>query len=75
MREAAPVRDACKYFSIAEHRLRLWIKAGLITPRAVGRRSVILFDELREVIRSCPPTKSSRRTINERRSNEHASES
>jgi hypothetical protein len=71
MREAAGVRESAKIFGIAEHRLRVFIKQGLVTPRAVGRRSIVLFDELREAIRSQAPTRSSRRHINEQREAEH----
>jgi Helix-turn-helix domain len=73
MREAAGVRESAEIFGLAEHRLRRWIAEGRIVPRACGRRSVILFDELRELIRSMPPTKSSRRRVNLQREHDHAS--
>lgn len=65
--EAAGIGATAKMFGLPEHRVRRWIRTGLLTSRACGRRSIILFEDVRAVIRSMPPTKSSRRAINTQR--------
>jgi hypothetical protein len=71
MREAASPRETAKAFSLPEHHIRRWIREGRIVPRAVGRRSLVLFAEVRDVIAAMPPVKSSRRLINEQREADH----
>ena len=72
MREAASPRETAKAFSLPEHHIRRWIREGRVVPRAVGRRSLLLFSEVRDVIAAMPPVKSSRRRLNEQRDACHA---
>lgn len=60
MRGASP-RAAAISYGIGQHHLRRLIREGAITPRAIGRRSIIIFSELEAVLRSLPRTKSSKR--------------
>ncbi len=64
-RQAASPHDCAKIFGIPYHQLRAAIAAKELCARAVGRHSVLLLDDVRLWIRSRPPTKSSRRRINE----------
>jgi hypothetical protein len=59
-RGASP-RAAATAFGIGQHHLRRLIREGAVTPRAVGRRSIILFSELEAALRAMPRTKSSKR--------------
>lgn len=59
-RGASP-RAAATAYGIGQHHMRRLIREGVITPRAVGRRSIVLFSELEEAIRRLPPTRSSKR--------------
>ena len=52
---------ACRSYGIGQHRMRRLIAEGLVTPRAIGRRSIVLFSELEEVLRKLPRTRSSKR--------------
>jgi hypothetical protein len=58
-RGASP-RAAATAYGIGQHHIRRLIREGVITPRAVGRRSIILFSELEEALRALPRTKSSK---------------
>jgi hypothetical protein len=58
-RGASP-RAAAISFGIGQHHLRRLIREGAVTPRAVGRRSIVLFSELEAALRALPPTKSSK---------------
>jgi len=58
-RGASP-RVAAAAYGLSRHHIYALIRAGKITPRAVGRRSIILFDELEAAIRSMPRTRSSK---------------
>jgi hypothetical protein len=60
-RGASP-RAAAISYGIGQHHIRRLIREGAITPRAVGRRSIVLFSELEEVLRSLPRTRSSKRS-------------
>jgi len=59
-RGASP-RAAATAFGLGQHHLRRLIREGAVTPRAVGRRSIVLFSELEAALRALPPTKSSKR--------------
>ena len=59
-RGASP-RAAAISFGIGQHHLRRLIREGAVTPRAVGRRSIVLFSELEAALRALPRTKSSKR--------------
>jgi hypothetical protein len=59
-RGASP-RAAAAAFGLGQHHLRRLIREGLVTPRAIGRRSIVIFSELEEVLRAMPRTKSSKR--------------
>jgi hypothetical protein len=56
----APVLAAARAYGLPHHAMRRIIREGHVTPRAVGRRSIVLFAELEAYLRSLPPTKSSR---------------
>ncbi len=58
-RGASP-RAAATAYGIGQHHIRRLIREGAITPRAVGRRSIVLFSELEEALRNLPPTRSSK---------------
>lgn len=58
-RGASP-RAAAISYGLGQHHIRRLIREGLITPRAVGRRSIILFSELEAALRTLPRTKSSK---------------
>jgi hypothetical protein len=60
MRGASP-RAAAISYGLGQHHLRKLIREGVITPRAVGRRSIILFSELEAALRAMPRTRSSKR--------------
>lgn len=60
-RGAASPRIAAALFGIGHHHLRQWIRDGLLTPHAVGRRSIVLFSDIERVIRSMPETRSSKK--------------
>jgi hypothetical protein len=55
----ASVLAAARAYGISHHRMRAIIREGYVTPRAVGRRSIVLFSELEAYLRSLPRTKSS----------------
>jgi hypothetical protein len=59
-RGASP-RAAASAYGLGQHHLRRLIREGSVTPRAVGRRSIIIFSELEAALRSLPRTKSSKR--------------
>ena len=59
-RGASP-RAAARSYGIGQHHMRRLIREGRVTPRAVGRRSIILFSELEVALRNLPRTKSSKR--------------
>lgn len=69
-RRAANPRDCASIFGIPLWRLRAAIAAGELVPRAIGRKSFLLFTNIERWIESHPPTKSSRPN----RRNEHAPE-
>lgn len=59
-RGASP-RAAAAAFGLGQHHLRRLIREGAVTPRAVGRRSIVLFSELEDALKKLPRTKSSKR--------------
>lgn len=59
-RGASP-RAAARSYGIGQHHLRRLIREGAVTPRAVGRRSIVLFSELEDALKKLPRTKSSKR--------------
>jgi hypothetical protein len=59
MRGASP-RAAAISYGIGQHHLRRLIREGAVTPRAIGRRSIIIFSELEAALRNLPRTKSSK---------------
>jgi hypothetical protein len=59
-RGASP-RAAAAAYGLGQHHMRRLIREGTVTPRAVGRRSIIIFSELEAALRSLPRTKSSKR--------------
>lgn len=61
----APVLAAARAYGIPHHKMRALIKDGHIVPRAVGRRSIVIFSELEAFLLSLPKTRSSRRAYNE----------
>lgn len=56
----ASVLAAARAYGIPHHRMRAIIREGYVVPRAVGRRSIVIFSELESYLRSLPATKSSR---------------
>jgi hypothetical protein len=61
-REAATPRACARVFSIPQHRIYAAIKAGELVAHAIGRKSILLFSDVRDWIRAHPSTKSSKRT-------------
>jgi len=59
-RGASP-RAAATAYGIGQHHLRRLIREGAVTPRAIGRRSIVLFSELEDALRNLPRTRSSKR--------------
>jgi hypothetical protein len=59
-RGASP-RAAATAYGIGQHHMRRLIREGAVTPRAIGRRSIVLFSELEQAIRNLPRTRSSKR--------------
>ena len=59
-RGASP-RAAATAFGIGQHHLRRLIREGAVTPRGVGRRSIVIFSELEDALKKLPRTKSSKR--------------
>jgi hypothetical protein len=59
MRGASP-RAAAISYGIGQHHMRRLIREGAVTPRAIGRRSIVLFSELEEALRNLPRTRSSK---------------
>ncbi len=57
-RGASP-RAAATAYGIGQHHFRRLIREGVITPRAIGRRSIVLFSEVEDALRNLPRTKSS----------------
>jgi hypothetical protein len=58
-RGASP-RAAAISYGIGQHHMRRLIREGAVTPRAIGRRSIVLFSELEEALRNLPRTRSSK---------------
>jgi hypothetical protein len=58
-RGASP-RATASLYGIGQHHMRRLIREGTVTPRAVGRRSIIIFSELEAALRNLPRTKSSK---------------
>jgi hypothetical protein len=59
-RRAASPRECATIYSIPHWRLRLAIKNGELVPRAIGRKSVLLFSKVEDWIEAHAPTKTSR---------------
>lgn len=55
----ASVLQAARAYGLPHHRMRAIVREGYVTPRAVGRRSIVLFSELEAYLKTLPPTKSS----------------
>jgi hypothetical protein len=64
IRGASP-RAAAISYGIGQHHMRRLIREGAVTPRAIGRRSIVLFSELEAAIRDLPRTKSSKNDATE----------
>lgn len=64
LRGASP-RATAQIYGLGQHHLRRLIAEGRIVPHAIGRRSIIIFSELEQALRSLPKTKSPRRATNE----------
>jgi hypothetical protein len=60
----ASVLAAAKIYGLPHHAMRQIIREGHVMPGAVGRRSIVLFSELKAYLLSLPPTKSSRAIYN-----------
>ena len=58
-RGASP-RAAATAYGIGQHHMRRLIREGSVTPRAIGRRCIVLFSELEAALRNLPRTKSSK---------------
>jgi hypothetical protein len=56
----ASVLAAARAYGIPHHRMRAIIREGYVVPRALGRRSIVIFSELEAYLKTLPPTKSSR---------------
>ena len=52
-RGASP-RAAATAYGIGQHHMRRLIREGSVTPRAIGRRSIVLFSELVVAHDDCP---------------------
>jgi hypothetical protein len=59
-RGASP-RAAATAYGIGQHHMRRLIAEGRVVPRALGRRSIVLFSELEGALRQLPRTRSSKR--------------
>ena len=60
----ASVLAAANHYGIPHHHMRRLVREGLIVPRALGRRSIVLFSELEAAVKTLPPTKRpNRRTV------------
>jgi hypothetical protein len=59
-RGASP-RAAATAYGIGQHHMRRLIREGAVTPRALGRRSIVIFSELEDALRNLPRTRSSKR--------------
>jgi hypothetical protein len=59
-RGASP-RAAAAAYGLGQHHMRRLIREGAVVPRAIGRRSIVLFSELEAALRNLPRTKSSKR--------------
>jgi hypothetical protein len=57
---AFPVKRAHEACGVRARHIRNAIKAGELVPRAVGRCSILVAADLRDWLRSRPPTKSSK---------------
>lgn len=64
-RRGASPRATAQIYGLGQHHLRRLIAEGKIVPRAIGRRSIIIFSELEKVLAELPRTKSSRRASTE----------
>ena len=53
----ASVLDAARVYGLAHHHMRRLVREGYVVPRAVGRRSIVLFSELEAALKTLPPTK------------------
>ena len=56
----ASVLAAARAYGIPHHAMRRIIREGYVVPRALGRRSIVIFSELEAYLKTLPPTKSSR---------------
>lgn len=63
-REAASPSECVRIFGVPHWIIRRAIANGELVPRTVGRKSLLIFDDVKAWIRSHPPTKSSRRKYN-----------
>ncbi len=61
----APVLATARIYGLPHHAIRRIIREGHVVPRAVGRRSIILFSEMDDYLKSLPKTKSPARVRNE----------
>jgi hypothetical protein len=60
LQRGASVLVAARAYGLPHHAMRRIVKESHVIPRAVGRRSIVLFSELETYLKSLPPTKSSR---------------
>lgn len=60
---AYTVADAALISGLSRTRLYQLFSEGVLTPKRAGRRTLILADELRDVVRSLPPAPVRRRKL------------
>ena len=59
----ASVLDAANHYGIPHHHMRRLVREGLVVPRALGRRSIVIFSELEAALKTLPPTKRPQRRV------------
>lgn len=70
---AASPQQCATIYNIPLRKLRKAIATGACAaPHRLGRHSVLFFSDVESWLRSLPPTRSSRRRINEQRGECHA---
>lgn len=63
VQRGASVLSAAAAYGVPHHHMRRLVKEGLVVPRALGRRSIVLFSELEAALKTLPPTKRPNRRI------------
>ncbi len=62
VQRGASLRAAAACYGIGTHQLRRLVREGLVTPHAIGRRSIIIFSELEAALARMPRPRSSKRS-------------